>query len=288
MIPCIFVSDLHGEKTSYEKLFRYIRDNKPYAVFIGGDILPGSDLVKFRNGSIESSFFTTSIIPELIKLRNVKNGHITKFFFILGNDDPAVFEKELIDADSIGLIHYCHNKVIEFKGYYIAGYNYVPPSPFQLKDWERYDLSRYVDPGCVAPGNGILTVPRPENISKYSTINDDLSRLSETITDHSRCIALFHTPPYRTVLDRAALDGKMIDHAPLDVHVGSIAVKNWIKMHTPYITLHGHIHESTTLTGKWMDIINNTFSFQAAHNGKELSIIIFNPEEPIKAERCLI
>ena len=35
---------------------------------------------------------------------------------------------------------------------------------------------------------------------------------------------------------------KMIDYAPLDVHVGSIAVRRFIESRAPYLTLHGHVH----------------------------------------------
>jgi len=48
---CIFVSDLHGHIDRYEKLFDTINKEKPYAVFIGGDITP-SYLLK-RNFPIQ-------------------------------------------------------------------------------------------------------------------------------------------------------------------------------------------------------------------------------------------
>jgi len=40
---------------------------------------------------------------------------------------------------------------------------------------------------------------------------------------------VLHSPPYDTGLDRAALDGRSVDHAPLDVHVGSIAIRRFIE-----------------------------------------------------------
>ena len=51
----------------------------------------------------------------------------------------------------------------------------------------------------------------------------------------------------------------MIDHIPLDVHVGSIAIKRFIEAKQPMLTLHGHVHESTRLTGNWQQHIGNTF-----------------------------
>ncbi|MEJ2636882.1 MAG: hypothetical protein P8184_16535 [Calditrichia bacterium] len=101
-------------------------------------------------------------------------------------------------------------------------------------------------------------------------------------------IFLFHTPPYQTALDRAALDGKMIDYAPLDVHVGSIAVKRFIVGRQPLITLHGHVHESARITGKWQEKIGRTYAFSAAHDGPELALVKFDPEHPEKARRELL
>ena len=37
---CFFVSDLHGKIDRYQKLFSFIKTEKPAAVFIGGDLFP--------------------------------------------------------------------------------------------------------------------------------------------------------------------------------------------------------------------------------------------------------
>jgi len=120
----------------------------------------------------------------------------------------------------------------------------------------------------------------------YTTISDDLKKLAGD-DPMDNAIFLFHTPPYKTNLDRAALDNKKIDHVPLDVHVGSIAVKSFIEERQPLITLHGHVHESARITGSWKDRIGRTHAFSAAHDGKELALIRFNPEQPERASRQL-
>ncbi len=169
----------------------------------------------------------------------------------------------------------------------IYGYNYVPPTPFHLKDWEKYDVSRYVDPGCISPEDGKHSKKLEKNEIKYSTIQNDIKELvKEKNLDKS--IFLFHSPPYKTKLDRAALDGKKIDHVPLDVHVGSIAIRRFIENQQPLLTLHGHIHESAEITGTWKDRIGKTYSFSAAHNGSELALVKFNLESLDKSERKII
>ncbi len=103
----------------------------------------------------------------------------------------------------------------------------------------------------------------------------------------SSAIMLFHTPPYKTVLDRAALDGRMVDYAPLDVHVGSIAIGRFIERRQPRVTLHGHVHESARLTGEWRQQIGQTHAYSAAHDGPELALVRFDPERPAEATREL-
>lgn len=41
----------------------------------------------------------------------------------------------------------------------------TPISPFLLKDWEHYDVSRYVDLGCISPEDGQRTIDVPFNES---------------------------------------------------------------------------------------------------------------------------
>jgi Icc-related predicted phosphoesterase len=106
--------------------------------------------------------------------------------------------------------------------------------------------------------------------------------------DLSMAIMLFHAPPYQTKLDRAALDGKFIDHVPIDVHVGSIAIRRLIESRHPLVTLHGHVHESTRLTGSWMERIGRTCCFSAAHDGPELAVVVFDPERLETAARILL
>jgi Icc-related predicted phosphoesterase len=122
---------------------------------------------------------------------------------------------------------------------------------------------------------------------KYTTIAEDLEKLAGQ-DDLEKAIFLFHSPPYKCKLDRAALDGKMIDYVPLDVHIGSIAIQRFIENKQPLITLHGHVHESTRLTASWQDRFDRTVSFNAAHDGQELSLIRFDPSCPEKASRELI
>jgi Icc-related predicted phosphoesterase len=84
------------------------------------------------------------------------------------------------------------------------------------------------------------------SVVKWGTICQDLAELFKN-DPLDRAVCIVHTPPYDTVLDRAALDGKTYEQVALDVHTGSIAVWRFIEQRQPLLTLHGHVHESTRL-----------------------------------------
>ncbi len=287
MSLCFFVSDLHGNLNSYKNLFKRIEVEKPDAVFFGGDLLPSGLFAYSSSENVPKDFIKDIIKTGFIKLKEKLKEHYPSVFIILGNDDSKQDEDSFIEGENVGLWQYVHNKKVSFEKYSVYGYSYVPPSPFLMKDWEKYDVSRYVDPGCVPPEEGSHSFEiKPDDII-YSTIQKDLEQLAGD-DELSNAIFLFHSPPYKTKLDRAALDGQMFDHAPLDVHIGSIAIQRFINTKQPLITLHGHVHESASITGSWQDKLNKTFAFSAAHNGKELVLVRFNPEFPEKAKRELI
>lgn len=276
---CYFVSDLHGRVERYQKLFNLIIQEKPRAVFFGGDLLPHS----FEGKSFVFDFLE----PNFQSIRKNLGAEYPSIFVIFGNDDAKSEEPSILKLEENQLLSYIHFKKIGFENFKIIGYSYTPPSPFLLKDWEKYDVSRYLEPGCIPPEDGKRTVEITEHEKKYSTIKMDLEKLSDE-PGLPESILLFHCPPYQTKLDRAALDGKTIDHVQLDVHVGSIAIRKFIESKQPLMSLHGHIHESVRITGNWKDKIGETFCFSAAHDGKELSLIKFDPHNPSDASRILV
>ena len=276
---CFFVTDLHGKTSRYQALIKEIKKELPDVVLIGGDILPGFN-------TLYGDFITEYLIPKFEELKTELKENYPKIFIIMGNDDPRIEEEKLIEAEKIGIWSYLNEKKITHNDFDFHGYAYVPPTPFRLKDWEKFDVSRYVDIGCVSPLEGSRTIAvNPIDIEHY-TIAKDLQKLMKD--DLSKAICLFHAPPYKTHLDRADLDGRIIDHVQVDVHVGSIAIKNFIEKQQPKITLHGHIHESSRITGHWQQKINETYSYSAAWDGTELALVKFDSEFPEKAERVLL
>lgn len=282
MIPCFFASDLHGKPRRWDALFNAVEEETPRAVFLGGDLLPNgysNDAGEFVEGYLYESFK---------RLKDKLGERYPKVFLILGNDDPRIFEALFVDIEKkSGVWKYIHNRRIEFRGFDVYGLSYIPPTPFRLKDWERYDVSRFVDPGCVHPADGSFSVEVSPRELEYETIETKLEWLvGEKPTENA--VFLFHSPPYKCKLDRAALDGKKIDGVPLDPHIGSVAVKKFIEKKRPRLLMCGHAHESSRLTGDWSDRFGETVGFNAAFDGNALSLIKFDLQAPENAERKII
>jgi len=70
--------------------------------------------------------------------------------------------------------------------------------------------------------------------------------------------------------------------------VGSIAIQRFIKERQPLLSLHGHIHESTRLTGRYLEKSGRTLMFNGSTDGRELCLIRFDLENPANHSRELI
>jgi Icc-related predicted phosphoesterase len=73
--------------------------------------------------------------------------------------------------------------------------------------------------------------------------------LAQQLEDPANAIFNLHVPPYDSGLDRASkvnpdLTLEYVSGQPVEVPVGSTAVRQLIEEHQPLLSLHGHIHES--------------------------------------------
>ncbi len=280
---CFFVSDLHGSRHRYSAFFDILLREMPDAVFLGGDLYPGLSMTD----TATEIFIQETLIGKFSKLKQQLANRHPAAFLLPPNDDAKIFDSLLLQGEKQNLWYIMDTRKVSWRKYSIYGYACVPPTPFRFKDREKYDVSRFVDTGCVSPEEGERTIAVEQHEIRYGTIAKDLDNLTAG-HDLSNGILLIHTPPYRTDLDRAALEGKVVNHVPMDVHVGSIAVKRLIEERQPMLTLHGHIHESARLTGSWKQQIGRTLSINAAHDGPELALVRFDSSNLKSVNRVLL
>lgn len=96
-----------------------------------------------------------------------------------------------------------------------------------------------------------------------TSIEEDLS-----ILNNKKSIWVIHTPPFGGILDR--------NYA--NVYGGSKAVRKSIERVQPILTLHGHIHESPRMSGRWYEQIGNTISINPG-SGNSLHAVICEIDE---------
>jgi Icc-related predicted phosphoesterase len=274
MTTCYFVSDLHGDKRKYDLLAREILHNKPPFLFIGGDLLPHVHIsVKQKDTSI-NPFFEDFLFPLFKNLQRQLGCNYPEIYLIAGNDDYKSDIPGFELGASKDLWKFLNSNKVKFGPYKIYGYSYVPPTPFRLKDWEKYDIDTQIAPNSIHPHEGYKSVV--EDLAP-KTIAEDLEALIDEDSP-AKAIFIMHSPPFNTDLDKI----------PGLISVGSKAITEFINSKQPYITLHGHAHESVSLTRKWHVQFGRTHSFSAAHDGKELAIVIFQIDNPAVCERKLI
>jgi hypothetical protein len=136
-----------------------------------------------------------------------------KVYMAPGNDD--VHEVDTIIADSAAIVN-CADKVVMVGDQEMATFCWTNPTPW---DTPREKPDEELEPMLEALISKINKV-------EWSIFN-------------------FHAPPYGYALDLAPeLSKELIQALDRKIHVGSKAVAKMIQKYQPFLSLHGHIHES--------------------------------------------
>ncbi|MBI4452229.1 metallophosphoesterase family protein [Candidatus Woesearchaeota archaeon] len=240
MSKLIYTADLHGNGELYRRLLGKAEGEKCDAIVIGGDLCPriGETIQqKIHNQRLFLEDFLFPLFKDF-KKRNNK----CEICAIMGNDDFRINMPALEIAEQNKIIRSIHMKSAELgKSLNIAGYSFVNPTPFRLKDWEKPDFENDDMPQQLFIEE--LRSAEREN----GTISEDLRQLKK-LSDPKKTIYVIHAPPFNTNLDIVAARA----------HVGSKAAREFIEGEQPLLTLHGHIHESPRMSGSWHDKIGKT------------------------------
>jgi hypothetical protein len=141
------------------------------------------------------------------------SGSGIKVYMAPGNDD--VLEIDNIIADSAAIVN-CADKVVMVGDQEMATFCWTNPTPW---DTPREKPDEELEPMLEALIGKIKKV-------EWAIFN-------------------FHAPPYGYALDMAPeLSKDLIQALDRKTHVGSRAVAKMIQKYQPFLSLHGHIHES--------------------------------------------
>jgi Icc-related predicted phosphoesterase len=240
---------LHGSKWKYERLIEVAKDFRANVVINGGDMLP-----KECEPFIQGDF-----------IKNYLDDHFARFnsawiYYLCypGNDDLRIFD-ELFEetCNKYPFIVYLAQRKFKIEDYDFVGMNWVVDYPFRLKDRCRMDTDDYIFQKQF--GTGLLSKPDGwqeiddwfTHAKKLPTIEEELGRLVRP-KDMAKSVYVLHMPPCRLGLDKCY-------HGE---EVGSKAIYNFLEKYQPKLSLHGHIHESPEVTGKWNAKLGRTICIQ--------------------------
>lgn len=258
----LFVTDLHGSRWKYDKLLELAKHHGVKVLANGGDMLPKEgDL--FRQDQ-----FITGYLKDHFDAFYSAGIH---YLCYLGNDDLQIFDPLFEETcNAFSFVHCIAQRKIEIEGYEFIGMNWVVDYPFRLKDRCRMDSKDYVFEQQF--GTGLLSQKgKWQEIGNWfsyakslPTIEDEMKNLVHP-SDMTKAIYVIHMPPARLGLDQCSHGAE----------VGSKSIYKFIEKNQPLLTLHGHIHESPRMTGKWFNELGRTICIQPGQL-RDLSYVVID------------
>ena len=268
----VYVTDLHGSKWKYERIFEIAQAIKADVVINGGDMLP-KDGDLFKQGK-----FINEYLDQYFSQFNSAGIY---YLCYLGNDDLGIFDQLFEETcEKHSFVVSLAQRKFEIGNHEFIGMNWVVDYPFRLKDRCRKDTDDYQFQE--QNGSGLLSTPEG-----WREINDWISYANRLPTIHQEmnglvsprnimnAVYVIHMPPYKLGLD-ICYDGR---------EVGSEAIHNFLEDNQPMLSLHGHIHESPEISGKWYGKLGRTICIQPGQSEKLTYVMIDLPE--LKFERII-
>ena len=253
----LYVTDLHGDKDKYEKIFEIALADKIKVIVNGGDMLP-----KRGHRHLEQPIFIDEYLKDYFG-RLQKSGII--YLAMLGNDDLLAVD-QLFGAvcNEFDNVYNLDNRIVRIDGYEFIGMNAILDHPFGCKD-RVVNESEYVYQVQLGPVAGISHATGYRNIYNWSEylqtnlldMRDILNKLPEP-KNLDKTVYVMHMPPVGLCL------GQLYRQ---DLDIGSVAIYEFLKHQQPKLSLHGHIHEAPDMPkGKWLNHILKTTCIQTGQS----------------------
>ena len=177
-----------------------------------------ADEIAGRRGDEEELFHEVARaeLGHWIELADARAGELRPYV-IAGNDDPWYVDEVL--ARSPGIV-FCDDRVVRIGEHEMISLSYANPTP-----WDS-----------------------PRELAE-DALYERLRALADLLEHPENAIFNLHVPPFDSGLDRAAklkadLTPVYSGGQPVQIPVGSTAVRQLIEEVQPLLALHGHIHES--------------------------------------------
>lgn len=267
----VYTADLHGDIQSYRSLLNLAVSTGARAAIVGGDLFPNA--INRHDALDRQRDFVAQALRPLLEQFHAAYPDI-QIYLLPGNDDWAAAITALDELAAAELAYPLHERVYTLVAapgtvraeaqaetaapLWLAGYACVPLTPFSIKDYERRDdgpLPPFGFGMAYASWDGAIRPVGAHEVAALPSIAEGLAALAQR-SDPARTIYVCHTPPANTPLDQMMRDR----------HVGSRALRAFIERHAPLLTLHGHIHESPELSGRYAVRLGTTWCVNPGHD----------------------
>jgi uncharacterized protein len=270
----IYTTDLHGCERKFDMCLQAAEQHGASLIVNGGDVLP-KDGDLFEQDRFISGFLRTH-------LRQVSEAGLT-CLVMPGNDDLRVFDPLFNETcREFSHVYNPAQALINVGSYEFIGMNYVCDYPFPLKDRCRIDEEPFTPESqlgaCLLSGpnkSWISVTDWPSYLRSLTTIAQELDDLPRP-SNAARACYITHDPPAGLGLDVTYRGRK----------VGSKAIYDFVSKQQPLVTLHGHIHESPLLSGKWMVRLGRTCCIQPGQDEIDFVYVVIDMvDDCVRAER---
>ncbi len=247
----MYACDVHGDERKYQMIFKRLIEKNIKLLVLGGDLLP-----KQCNRDVEQPKFIKNYLNKFFEELKAKQ---IICLCILGNDDISTTDEILNQVcEKWDNVYNIDKSICTVDDCNFIGLSNVLDHPFGCKDRvlieKDYEFQQQLSP--------VIFLSTKEGkqpiLNWFDYAKGNLNKMEKTLenlpinTNAKKDIYVFHMPPKHLQLD---VTGTYLE-------VGSQSIYDFIKKNQPYMTLHGHIHESPEITGKWYSKLGNTICIQ--------------------------
>lgn len=278
VMKILFATDLHGSEPHFARLTAVAGEVRPDVVVLGGDMLPDDSALDRANmGKGQPAWVRDKFRVIVAGIKNATGGK--PILTVFGNHDwgsSVAAMNELATEGLVGILDL--NTPVMIDGVTFLGYSSTPPTPWFVKDFERLDM-----PGDIPPLLGgarwDARFNRPSMLSAEtlfntrSTMKEELANLTAPA---GVWVWVAHCPPHGSRLDQYHGNNSW----------GSKAVREALVRLQPHLSLHGHIHESPSVTGEIRDAFGRTVAVNPGQSRSVLhyAVIEFNAADGTVAD----
>ena len=265
----LFATDLHGQPGHLQELAHWARTHRPDLFLLGGDALPDADPADPVGSQVH--FLLTEMRRYLEVIKSQRSD--INIAISPGNHDWLCTYDAMKAMEREGLLRVIESdNGMQIEKYTFLGYWYAPPCPYAVKDFERLDFSDQAyrfDGGVIwdRQQKRVIGVDGGTYLGQVPTIRDELAQLPRI--DGPDWIFVAHAPPLETDLDLLPAVG----------HVGSQSIKEFILQRQPLLSLHGHIHESPGLSGRFWQYLGQTIAVNPGQRNDGLAAVLIELTE---------